>query len=70
MVEDKVKGGDPLHVSDGEGATLLYQQINNLHRSQVPLASLNIYLKKNFLGILLFLQCIYENVCVQENLAV
>jgi hypothetical protein len=44
MVEDKVEGGDPVHVPDGKGATLLYQQINNLHRSQVPLASLNIYI--------------------------
>ncbi len=31
MVEDKVEGCDPLHVPDGEGATLLYQQVNNLN---------------------------------------
>jgi hypothetical protein len=46
MVEDKVEGGNSVHVPDGEGATLLYQQVNNLHRSQVPLASLKVHLIK------------------------
>ncbi len=31
VVEDKVKGSDPVHVPDGEGGTLLYQQVNNLN---------------------------------------
>jgi hypothetical protein len=31
MVGDKVEGGDPLHVPDGEGAILLYQQVNNFN---------------------------------------
>jgi hypothetical protein len=32
VVEDKVEGGDSVHVPDGEGGTLLYQQVNNLNR--------------------------------------
>jgi hypothetical protein len=32
MVEDKVEGGDAVPVPDGEGGTLLYQQVNNLNR--------------------------------------
>ncbi len=44
MVKDKVEGGDAVPVPDGEGGTLLYQQVNNLHRSQVPLASLKVHL--------------------------
>ena len=44
VVEDKVEGCDPLHVPDGEGGTLLYQQVNNLHSSKVPLASLKVHL--------------------------
>jgi hypothetical protein len=70
MVEDKVEGCHPLHVPDGEGATLLYQQVNNLHCSQVPLACLKIHVLKSLLSILPSLQCVYENVCVQESLAV
>jgi hypothetical protein len=54
MVEDKVEGRDPFHVPDGEGGTLLYQQVNNLHSSQVTLASLKIYISKPFKHFTLF----------------
>jgi hypothetical protein len=32
MVKEKVEGGDAVPVPDGEGGTLLYQQVNNLNR--------------------------------------
>jgi hypothetical protein len=32
MVKDKVEGGDAVPVPDGEGGTLLYQQVNNFNR--------------------------------------
>ena len=54
MVKDKVEGGDAVPVPESEGGTLLYQQVNNLHSSQVTLASLKIYISKPFKHFTLF----------------